>query len=336
MKQKVNRIAFVIDRSGSMRPVWRQAINALNANIAAIRESVKETGQDATVTLIVFDDVVEAQFFNRSISQVKEISEHSFPPRGMTALFDATGESIKALDSAPVGKDEDVTYLVNVLTDGDENNSVKFSQASLKALMKRVQATDRWTLTFLVPPGDRNRLINVFGIPDGNVMEWENSTRGVKSYTDANKAGIKNYFQQRAIGQTYVRTFYANTANLSQRQVKSKLEDVTKDVERIYVDQDMTIQQAVEAVGLTYLKGSAYYLLTTGKKSADKVQNYKQVMIVDKNGKVFAGDSARAMLGLPDYDTRIRPGDHNDFQIFIQSTSFNRKVKKGTWVLYVK
>ena len=36
------------------------------------------------------------------------------------------------------------------------------------------------------------------------------------------------------------------------------------------------------------------------------------------------------MLGLPNSDTKVKPGDFGDWRIFIQSTSINRKIKAGT------
>jgi hypothetical protein len=41
------------------------------------------------------------------------------------------------------------------------------------------------------------------------------------------------------------------------------------------------------------------------------------------------------MLGLPRVgDARVRPGDHGKFDVFVQSTSVNRKLSYGTQVMY--
>lgn len=333
-KTKINRIAFVIDRSGSMRSIMKNAINAFNDNLRAIKEQVKSTGQDATVTLITFDDVIDVLSFNRPISSFKELDENDIQARNQTALFDATAKAINQMQDLPVGKDEDVSYLVNVITDGEENAS-RMSAETLNKLMQNVQKTDLWTLTFLVPRGGRYTLCNRFGVPDGNVMEWEATAQGVKKYADANRSGIERFFTARASGQRSVKSFYTDLTNVSVREVR-QLDDLSKKATILHVAKDSDIRTFIESAGHTFIKGAAFYQLVGGKDNADKVQDYKKVLIMEKGKKsVYGGDDARQLLGLPDYETKVRPGDHGNFDIFIQSTSVNRRLKKGTKVIYM-
>ena len=62
----------------------------------------------------------------------------------------------------------------------------------------------------------------------------------------------------------------------------------------------------------------------------------KSILIHNKNtGAVYFGNEARNVLGLPhDREIRIVPGNHGDYEIFIQSTSVNRKLLAGTKVVY--
>lgn len=56
-------------------------------------------------------------------------------------------------------------------------------------------------------------------------------------------------------------------------------------------------------------------------------------MLEKKTDRVYTGPEARALLGLPDVEARIKP-DHNDeFTIFVQSTSVNRKLVPNTRLL---
>lgn len=333
-KTKINRIAFVLDRSGSMRSIMRNAIAALNDNLRAIKEQVEATGQDATVSVIIFDDVIEVLSFNRPISSFKELGQDDIQARNQTALFDATAKAINQMQDLPVGKDEDVTYLINVITDGEENAS-RMNAAALNSLMQSVQKTDLWTLTFLVPRGGRYTLCRNFGIPDGNVMEWDATAQGVKKYADANRGGIERYFTARSTGSTSVKSFYTDMTAVSVKEVR-QLDDLSKKATLLNVTRDSDIRTFIEGTGRTFIKGAAFYQLVGGKDNADKVQDYKKVLIMEK-GKtsVYGGDDARQLLGLPDYETKVRPGDHGSFDIFIQSTSVNRKLKKGTKVIYM-
>jgi hypothetical protein len=48
---------------------------------------------------------------------------------------------------------------------------------------------------------------------------------------------------------------------------------------------------------------------------------------------VFVGDGVRAMVGLPDMEVRVKPDQNPDFDVYVQSTSTNRKLVAGTKVM---
>lgn len=334
-KKKITRVGFVLDRSGSMQGILPKAVRSLNENVDVIRKSALETGQDATVSLITFDDTPDVRFFNQSISAFETIPERSVAPGGLTALLDATGKMIELLKSEPVGSGEDVAYLVFIITDGQENRSKNYNARTLKTLMKDVQSTDRWTLTFLVPRGDAKSLIQNFDIPEGNVMEWDATVAGVEEYTQQNNVGLRSYMNARSAGNTSVKTFYTDLSNVKRSDL-SQLVDLSNLTTLLTVTNDATIKEFVESQGKTFIKGCAFYQLVPGKREADKVQNYKKVLVLDKaSNKVYGGNDARNVLGLPLNETRIRPGNHGGFEIFVQSTSVNRKVKVGMKVIFM-
>ena len=98
--------------------------------------------------------------------------------------------------------------------------------------------------------------------------------------------------------------------------------------------EDCAIKQFAEAMGATFKKGRGFYEFT---KSV-KVQDYKEVILEHKrSGDLFTGTQAREMIDLP-YGTagRIKPTSTNlrDYNVFIQSTSVNRKLIQGTRFLY--
>ena len=86
---------------------------------------------------------------------------------------------------------------------------------------------------------------------------------------------------------------------------------------------------------MDYLKGAAFYQLS---KTESKVSYTKQVLVRERvTGKIFAGKEARAMIGLPsDRNARLHPGDHKNYDLFIQSESVNRKLVGGSGVIYWK
>jgi hypothetical protein len=84
--------------------------------------------------------------------------------------------------------------------------------------------------------------------------------------------------------------------------------------------------------GNPYVKGSTFYMLT----KQEIIQKHKQIFIQNKKTKdVFQGVYARSLLGISEETTRVTPLHTVDYDIFIQSTSLNRKLVSGTKVLII-
>src|SRR5262245_354814 len=98
------------------------------------------------------------------------------------------------------------------------------------------------------------------------------------------------------------------------------------------VDKDCPIKTFVQENCLTFRTGRGFYEFT----KTETVQGYKEVVLMErKTGDMFAGARAREMLGLPEGETaRVRPTVLEKYAVFVQSTSANRKLMKGTKFLY--
>lgn len=98
------------------------------------------------------------------------------------------------------------------------------------------------------------------------------------------------------------------------------------------LESDSPIKQFVESMDITFKKGRGFYELT--KPSV--IQEKKEVVIEDRDsGDMFTGEEARNLLGIP-YGTRgkVNAGRSSKYNFFIQSTSVNRKLLKGTKFMY--
>jgi hypothetical protein len=100
------------------------------------------------------------------------------------------------------------------------------------------------------------------------------------------------------------------------------------------VEKDVTIRDFVESNGAVFRKGRGFYQFT----KSEKVQAEKEVVLVDKKtGDMFSGAKARDMIGAPrGMAVMIRPGEValREYDVFIQSTSVNRRLQGGTKFLY--
>ena len=100
------------------------------------------------------------------------------------------------------------------------------------------------------------------------------------------------------------------------------------------VDSDSDIRGFVEMMGLTFKKGRGFYQFT----KATTVQPYKEILMIDRStGDIFTNEVARRKLGITaPGNVRVSPSvfDKGRYDVFIQSTSVNRKLIGGTRFLY--
>ena len=130
------------------------------------------------------------------------------------------------------------------------------------------------------------------------------------------------------------KSFYSSTADLTVREARSALSEITGQVIFITAKQTDQIRNIILDERLEWIRGASFYALI---KTEKKVQPYKMVCLrVKTSGKVYSGQEAREMLGIGQATGTVRlvPGDHGKFDVFIQSTSVNRNIPGGTEVLY--
>jgi len=159
-------------------------------------------------------------------------------------------------------------------------------------------------------------------------------------------AGLDNFFAARTAGKRSVRSFFTDLSSVTRGDIQRNLTNVTGAYKKAVVtgvdctsldqhgNDTAIIQDFCNKHFGEYAIGNAYYELM--KK--EKVQDHKQVVIEDRaTGKMYGGPQARQMLGLPSLGmVVVTPGDHGQYRIFVKSTSVNRKLVKGTEVLYQK
>lgn len=333
-----NYIGISRDHSGSMRGIALAAGRDYNDNIAAIKEGSAEQNIDTIVSVVKcgvgYRATVDREVVNSNVTMLQPIKDGQYIADGnATPLFDSVGDLIEQLESVPDADNPEVSFVVMVITDGGENSSKKWSGATISKKIKELQKTDRWTFSFRVPRGYKRELTQ-YGIPEGNILEWDQTERGVQAASIATRSAVKSFYAARSAGATSTSKFYADLSEVTISEVKQALVDISNQVD-VYVvgsnNDGVQIKDFVEAQGITFTKGCAFYQLS----KTETVQDYKQIAISDKiTGAVYSGYAARDMLGLPHTgECKLAPGQHGQYDIFIQSTSVNRKLVKGTNIM---
>lgn len=339
-----NYIGFVNDHSGSMATLARAAVVDYNTTIGAVKDAATREMLDTVVSVIGIGIQPKGSKYGASqvTRQVVISNPHvlkpvtEWPTPGGTPLYDGIGDMIELFKSLPDYSNPEVSFLVMTTTDGEEAHSRKYTAERLRADISELQLTGRWTFVFRVPRGAASSL-RPLGIPAGNIQEWGTTTQGMAESTKATTQAVDAYFTQRSSGAKSSSVFYANASAVSAETLKKALTDVSKDIKLHVVpmaDSGIEIKPFIERVtGKELLKGAAFYQLT---KTEARVQDTKLIVIRDRsNGKMFSGAEARTLIGLPTVgNARLHPGDHGNYDLFIQSTSINRKLVGGTGVLY--
>ena len=115
---------IILDKSGSMSSIARQAVDGVNETLGSIRASrEKHPEQEQFVTLVAFCGCELKRIIDRQpIEQVKNLNYGDYRPCCMTPLYDAVGSTITTLHEL-IADDERAAASITIVTDGYENAS---------------------------------------------------------------------------------------------------------------------------------------------------------------------------------------------------------------------
>lgn len=328
---RVTEVAFCFDRSESMSSIKTAAKRMFNTVISSVRDAEK-SGHAVRVSIYWFGVGVQRGVSCVRASEVSDIAFYN-PSDSGTALWDGVGDALTDMQKR-YNASSDTSFVLNVVTDGHENSSRRFSAGQIVQMMRELQGTDKFTMTFMVPHGNKKQLCSNFKIPTGNVIEWEQSSEGADEAASQTRSGFNSYFAARSAGQTSTRAFYKTDASKITVADLSKMQVLNAQVVTMTAKKEEKLREFCERVTKQpLLRGAAFYQLMKTEKN---VQGYKKLLIRDKaTSNIYGGDEARKLLGLPlNEDVSVAPGNHANFDVFIQSTSVNRLIPRGTDVAY--
>lgn len=170
-KAKVRRITMILDRSGSMGSVIEPTVAGVNKFI----EDQKAIGGDCEFRLVQFDDQYEPDVACSIASQKLLVAGESYMPRGMTALLDAIGKTLRTMKAEPVKKG--VLTIVVIQTDGLENASREFGRTAVADLIDECRKLG-WEFVFLGAGLDAMASAAALHIPTANTMTYSKTAAG--------------------------------------------------------------------------------------------------------------------------------------------------------------
>jgi hypothetical protein len=316
-----NHIAVLLDVSISMRSILPQVKTVFQNQIEFLRKKSILAEQETRVSVYTFSDQVQNLIYDVDVARPMEID--TLKSIGNTALLDAVGMSLDDFTLLPE-KYGDHSFILYLLTDGEENSSRKFNPAMIK--QKIAGLPENYSVCAFAPSRNSMELLEAYGIPKGNIEKWDTTEAGIKEVGLKFEQSMDNFYVARTKGIRASSTVFSDLSKLTLDDVKTVAKEVknyqiiiNEDVKAVY------IKPLVETkLNINYVKGRSFYELVKN----ETVQEDKEIAIQDKKtGKVYVGYDARAILNLPRVGSvKITPVQSPKWNIYVQSNAVNRNV----------
>ena len=170
---------IILDKSGSMSSIARQAIDGVNETIGSIKSAQeKNPDQKHIVTLVAFCGCeMKTIYDNVPVNEVSPLTDKDYRPCCMTPLYDAVGSTITRVHALK-GNDDNSLALVTVITDGYENASREFSLTALKSLIDSYK-DQGWQFTYIGADHDVEQVS--YSLHINHHLQFPKSEEGTKA-----------------------------------------------------------------------------------------------------------------------------------------------------------
>ena len=200
MKQRVFNL-IILDESGSMSIIEKQAIDGVNETVQTIRSAQKKhEDQEHFLTLVSFNsDSVKTIYDNMEVEKVEELTHKQYQPSCGTPLYDAMGNALAKLKKNVADND---AVLVTVITDGYENASREYDAKAIKSLVESFKRKG-WLFTYIGANQDVKAVADTISITntlsfsadaEGTSAMFARERKARRRWTDRLASGVSKCF----------------------------------------------------------------------------------------------------------------------------------------------
>jgi hypothetical protein len=196
----VTRIGFVVDESGSMMGCRNATISGFNEYLETQKRA--SVSDEVVVTLTKFADEASIVYKNQPLATAPLLTHATYNPAGSTALFDAVGRTVNAIQSQMRTGDR---ALIVIITDGEENNSKEMNKNTISTMIKNCEALGNWTFTYMGANQDawnngiglgmqRANVINYTSTPMGTNMAFAAVANSTIRYRSSSGTSVADFY----------------------------------------------------------------------------------------------------------------------------------------------
>jgi hypothetical protein len=341
MKNTKLHLVYVLDYSGSMQGSGKT--NLLESLKAQLNNHLKESPTGTTFSVYVFNEMhtglISGRLEKWNIDNILNRLSLLNPNTG-TNLYASVNNILDNEISAATYHKYQVT-LLTLISDG-QDTQYSFAPGFLDKLKTKIADLENedWTFTAVGPnTTSYKRCVDTLGLHPGNCSYFNIACKEETAATTLSiNTGFSAYTKEVARGNTKTRNYFTtDLSGVKTSDIKNNLTPLTSDYKVHEVKGENSlgkpweVKEFVEQKGkLDFKTGQLYYQLV--KK--ELVQAGKEILVMEK-GKptIWGGLEARSLLGFGTTDTMVEPGNHSKYDIFVQSTSHNRKLSRGTKVV---
>lgn len=200
-------VSFVLDETGSMSSVKSQTIAGFNEYLETLKSD--DNAKDIRFALTKFNsERVNVIYDGVKLDKVEKLTDETYRPAALTPLYDAIGQTVRALETKLNGKKKQKALVV-IQTDGEENHSKEFDSKGIFALIDEKKKAG-WTFVFLGADQDAWLTGQKLGLDQGNVISYAS-------------AQTQKTFQRAAVATSY----YSQTGGMQSRNLFEEAENST-------------------------------------------------------------------------------------------------------------
>lgn len=373
-KNLTTHVFLMLDRSVSMQHLTDKTIQVADDLVAYLAEKSKKMSQEWRVSVYTFGSDVDCHIWDMDALRLPSMKEH-YKIDGNTALIDCMNLALDDAEKITEHRG-DHAFLFYLVSDGEENWSAADTVRSYRGspapgvtsmltveLKKRLAALPlNRTVAVLAPNQQGRRYMESLGFD--TIELWDTSSEaGMEAAAQTIMASADTYMQARTQGDVGLRAMKKGGlfvgANVSASAIKAaKLTPLASKDRKIavVVKTDDSFEKVVKPANSrrsvaemgwfvkiedyvkrinngSYPLGDAFYELV----KTERIQGDKEIAVVEvSTNKVYVGDGARQLLGLPETVQTVKPDMNPDYKIFVQSNSLNRHLPHGSQVMVVK